>query len=115
MGIFDDLHNIFQGNIRKISPKEAKENMENDPKIQLIDVRENDEFYEGHMPKAKNIPLGTISDEIKKYVTNKEVTIYLYCHSGMRSRQACIELTKLGYTNVYNLGGIISWPYEIEK
>ena len=115
MGFLDGLSQLLGGNINKISAKEAKENMNKNKKIQLIDVREKDEFSAGHIPKAKNIPLGIVAEKIEKYVPNKEETIYVYCHSGMRSAKACKELTNLGYNHVYNLGGIISWPYEIEK
>lgn len=115
MGIFDIFSGIFGGNINKISAAEVLEKMKENQKIQLIDVREQSEFREGHIPRAKNIPLGVVSEEMEKYVPEKEEMIYIYCHSGMRSVQACNILMKKGYTNVYNLGGITSWPYDIEQ
>ena len=50
----------------------------------------------------------------QEQLPDKDVLIYLYCRSGARSRTGALQLIKLGYTNLYDLGGIISWPYEVE-
>lgn len=81
----------------------------------LLDVREPDEYAQGHIPNSKNIPLQTIGEGIKAITNNKEQVIIVYCRSGNRSKQAAEELLKQGYNNVYDLGGINTWPYEIEK
>ena len=75
----------------------------------LIDVREDYEFNEGHIPGAVNIPLGNI-DSIT-YSTSR--TIIVYCKSGNRSNEAAIKLKNMGY-NVKDMGGILNWTYEIE-
>ena len=74
----------------------------------LIDVREPDEFAEGHAENAKNIPLGDI-EAGKLTEANKTVKIYVYCRSGKRAGVAKTALEKQGYTNVENLGGLSDW------
>jgi len=77
---------------------------------QVIDVREPDEFAAGHLPEARNIPAGKLSEragEIEKY---KDKPLILCCASGMRSAKACGELKKLGFGSLHTLaGGIDSW------
>lgn len=77
----------------------------------IIDVRSRDEFNEGHIKNAINIPL----DEIKDINYNKETNIILYCATGVRSSEAAKELSSLGYTKIYNLdGGLLNWGFELE-
>ena len=76
----------------------------------LIDVREDYEFNEGHIPGAVNIPLGNITT----VDYSKEKTLIVYCRSGNRSNQAAIKLKNMGY-NVKDMGGILDWTYEIEE
>ena len=73
--------------------------------INLIDVRSSQEYEEGHLDGALNIPVYQIDKEIEKFVDNKEDTIILYCSSGYRSKEAKDILENLGYENVYNLKG----------
>ena len=47
-------------------------------------------------------------------IPNKDQAVLVYCHSGRRSRKACLLLSKLGYTHICDLGGILDWPYEKE-
>ncbi len=108
------LRNLFS-NKKLLSPKVAKDNIEKDRSIVLLDVREMDEYKGGHIKGALLVPLGSIQDKMNKLNVLKSTTIYVYCHSGARSTRACDILEKMGYTQVYNLGGIISWPYEITK
>ena len=67
---------------------------------------------QGHIPNAELLPL----DQIEKIseVAEKDKTILVYCRSGNRSAQAAHYLIESGYENVYDFGGILSWPYEIE-
>ena len=71
--------------------------------IVLMDVRSGQEYEEGHLDGAINIPVYNIEKDIAKHVKNKEDTIILYCSSGRRSKQAKEILEKLGYSEVYNL------------
>ena len=81
----------------------------------IIDVREFSEYEEGHLSNSVNIPLGNIESVGDIYGIEKESKIIVYCRSGNRSKTAQVMLEKLGYTNVYDMGGVIDWPYDIEK
>lgn len=75
----------------------------------VIDVRSPDEYREGHIEGALNIPLVSIPAIATQRLPNKNTPIYAYCLSGARSAQACRELERQGYTNVVNMGGIGRW------
>lgn len=94
---------------------EVNLNMKEDKNIVLVDVRTPEEYADVHIPGSILIPLDTIKREANKKLTDKEATIYVYCRSGNRSDSAAKILAELGYTKVYNIGGITSWPYETEK
>lgn len=70
-----------------------------------IDVRTPEEYAEGHLQGAKNIPFDQIANEIAKVEPNQSAPINLYCKTGRRAGIAKAELEKLGYTNVTNHGG----------
>jgi phage shock protein E len=84
-----------------------------DSSINLIDVREPSEFATGYIFGAQLVPLNTIESSIQNIVTNKDSKIFVYCRSGNRSAQAAQILVGLGYTNVFDIGGIIDWEYGI--
>lgn len=71
----------------------------------LIDVRTEDEFRAGHISGSRNIPLDRI-EHADNVLHDKSVPLFVYCQSGGRSRQAVSKLKKMGYTEVYNIGGI---------
>lgn len=89
---------------KEISYKDLQEFMRNNNAI-LIDVRSSQEYDEGHLNNAINIPLYNVKNEINENVKNKSNLIILYCSSGGRSKKAKAELEKMGYENVYNLKG----------
>ena len=80
-----------------------------------MDVRREDEFAEGHIPRAINVANESIGAEAPAELTDKNQRIYVYCRSGNRSKQAAEKLAALGYTNIVEFGGIIDWTGEIEK
>lgn len=80
----------------------------------LLDVRDEDEYGNGHVPGSKNIPLHTI-DKISSVVTDKNTPLYVYCYSGARSRQAVAALQRMGYQQVKNIGGIAAWKGKVER
>ena len=80
----------------------------------LLDVRTPQEYREGHIPGSKNVPLQTI-DKVDSVVENKDTALYVYCHSGARSRQAVSYLQHMGYTNVNNIGGIAAYRGKVES
>ena len=76
--------------------------------VMIVDVRTPSEYQSGHIAGAVNEPLQNINVWFKELPENKPV--YLYCHSGNRSRQAAEFLKKKGFRNIYNeQGGIIAW------
>jgi len=97
----------------KISQEEAKERIDNG--VLSIDVREQDEYDSGHIVGAVLSPVGNIGNDIVNIAKDKDTEILIYCRSGNRSRVASDALVALGYTNVYDFGGINTWQYEIEK
>ena len=79
-----------------------------------VDVREPDEFAVGHIPGAKLLPLGSVLARAAEVLPEKDAPWLIYCRTGRRSAEAVQKLDALGYSNLYDLGGILSWPYEIE-
>ena len=100
---------------RQISMDEAVKMMRDEKDYIILDVRRPDEFAEGHIPGAINVPNEEIgSAEIAK-LPNKSQLILIYCRSGRRSKEASEKLVKLGYTNIVEFGGIQDYEGEIEK
>ena len=83
--------------------------------VTILDVRREDEYKSGHIKNAVLVPNETISNEVLEEIPNLEKTILVYCRSGKRSKDASMKLVDIGYKNIYDFGGIIDWPYEIEK
>lgn len=98
----------------KIAPDIAKERLDSDEAIILVDVRTEQEYGEGHIPDALLFPITTIENDAATIIPDLDATYFVYCRSGSRSAQAVGLLLDMGYTSVYDLGGIINWPYEIE-
>ena len=103
-----------QNSYRQITQKAAKEMMDT-REVVILDVREQHEYDSGHIPGAVLLPVGTITAETAAAVINDpETTVLVYCRSGNRSKTASQTLVDLGYTQVYEFGGINEWPYEVE-
>ncbi len=98
----------------EINKDVAKEMMDNE-KVYILDVREEFEYEQGHIEGAILVPLGEIKSKIETVVPNKNEKILVYCRSGNRSKQASKILADLGYTNIYEFGGINVWNYGIIK
>lgn len=104
-----------KGSYTKISQDEAKQMMENDDGHVIVDVRREDEYVTGHIPGAILIPNESIGMEKPAELPDLDQIILVYCRSGNRSAQASQKLTELGYTHIYDFGGIMTWTGEIEK
>ncbi|MCC8024008.1 MAG: rhodanese-like domain-containing protein [Clostridium sp.] len=98
----------------KISPEEAKEMMDG-KEATVVDVRTPEEYEEGHIPGAVNIPNEEIGDTEPDLLKDKDAVLLIHCRSGVRSKAASDKLVELGYTQIYDFGGIIDWPYETVK
>lgn len=100
---------------KNISAEEAKKIMDTEENYIILDVREQDEFDEGHIPNAVLIPYTEIKNQAAEKLPDKDSPILVYCRSGRRSKIAAESLAELGYGNVKEFGGIIDWKYETVK
>lgn len=98
-----------------ITAEEAKEIMDTEEGYVILDVREQDEYDAGHISGAILIPYTQIEAKANEMLPDKDQLILVYCRSGRRSKIAAEALAELGYTNIKEFGGIIDWPYEVEK
>lgn len=97
----------------KITAEQAKERLDSGDELILLDVRTQEEFNAGHIAGAILLPNETITEtEQPDILPDLNAEILIYCRSGNRSAQAAKKLVAQGYTNVYDFGGIIDWPYE---
>ena len=94
-----------------LTPEQAKARMEENPDLILLDVRTQEEFEQGHIPGAVCLPNEMIAADMP-FLFGKDAEILLYCRSGRRSADAAKKLRDMGFTNVFDFGGIIDWPYE---
>ena len=104
---------VPKASFKNITPEEAKKRLDSEKGIVLLDVRTKEEYETGHIKGSILIPVDVLKEEVEKKLTNKETPIFVYCRSGNRSVTAANILVELGYKDVYNLGGIKDWPYEV--
>ena len=108
-------NSMNENSYQQITQEAAKEMMDTQ-EVVILDVREQHEYDSGHIPGAVLLPVGTIAEDTAAAVIDDLDTVVLvYCRSGNRSKTASQSLADLGYTNVYEFGGINDWPYEIEE
>lgn len=100
---------------RQINMDEALAVMEAESGYIILDVRTPEEFGDGHIPGAVNVPNETIGSEEIPELPDQEQLILVYCRSGNRSKQASEKLAALGYTNIVEFGGIRDWPGEVVR
>ena len=100
---------------RQVSMDEAVKMMKNEKNYIILDVRRPDEYAEGHIPGAINLPNEEIGTSEITELPDKTQLILVYCRSGRRSKEASEKLVKLGYTNIVEFGGILDWKGEIER
>ena len=106
MGFFDKLRGVDINQLMDVYSATEK--------AMLLDVRTPGEFGSGHIPGSKNVPLDII-DHIGYDIAEKDVPLFVYCHSGARSRAAAKRLKNLGFSSVTDMGGIISYSGKLEK
>ena len=107
--------NAADSSYQQITQEEAKEMMDTQEVI-ILDVQKQDEYDGGHIPGAVLLPVGTIDETTAaEVIPEKDSTVLVYCRSGNRSKTASSTLAELGYTNIYEFGGINTWPYETEQ
>jgi len=101
--------------VRKIDFKEAGRILEEKKNAVLLDVREEDEYITGHAIDALLLPVDEITPQrAAALLPDRGAPILVYCRSGRRSRRAAALLESYGYTELYDLGSLIGWPYGLE-
>lgn len=98
---------------KQISQEEAKEMMRNNDNLVIVDVRRQDEYDSGHIAGAILIPNESIGTNRPEQLKDLNQVILVYCRTGNRSKQAAQKLADMGYTNVYEFGGITTWDGDI--
>lgn len=96
--------------VHSISPADAKALMDSE-EVVLLDVRTQEEYNESHIEGALLVPYDEVSKHLDELPADKDAPIIVYCRSGSRASAAGQTLIKLGYTQVYNMGGISGWTY----
>ncbi len=107
--------NSHKSNYTQLSQEKAIAMMEESSDYLIVDVRTQEEYDEGHIPEAVCIPNENIGSEPPEELTDLDQPLFIYCRSGRRSKEAAQKLADMGYAQVYEMGGINTWPGEIEK
>ncbi|MBE0661868.1 MAG: hypothetical protein IH597_05305 [Bacteroidales bacterium] len=121
----EELAASIQNNIAEISADELRTRIENGEDFLLIDVRQSNDYKNGAIPGALNIPRGALEIRIRDdefweeeflYTPENDAEIILYCKLGYRGALSAFALQQLGFTNVKNLhGGILNWDPNIDN
>ena len=101
-----------ENSYKQIRMDEAVTMMAEETDYIILDVRTPEDFAEKHIPNAINVPNETNGENEIPELPRKDQMILVYCRSGNRSKQASEKLGKLGYTNIYEFGGINDWTGE---
>jgi sulfur-carrier protein adenylyltransferase/sulfurtransferase len=110
MPTYRELLAEVKSEVDEISTAEAQSRLDTDDVPLFVDVREPDEWQEGHLPSALHVPRGNLEGRIESLVPDKDREIVVYCASGNRSAFAAKSLAELEYTNVSSLaGGFVDW------
>ena len=96
---------------RKITAEEAKRMLDDDSAVVVVDVRTQEEYDAGHIEGAVLVPNESIGDTPPEQLSDLDAVLLVYCRTGVRSKQASEKLLALGYSQVYDFGGIADWPY----
>lgn len=96
-----------------ITPEEAQQMLQDQPDAILLDVRTQEEYDTQHIEGATLLTDSDIASRADDVLPDKDAVILVYCRSGRRSAASSQQLAELGYTNVYDFGGIIDWPYGV--
>ena len=107
--------NDWEAAYMNITAEEAKQIMDSEDGYIILDARTQEEYDQGHIPGAIVISHEEIAEKAEEVLTDKDQLILVYCRSGRRSKIAAEALVELGYTNIKEFGGIIDWPYEVER
>lgn len=102
---FLDLVEDARNRIKEISLADVKRRLDAGENFRLLDVREESEWANGHLPKAEHLGKGVLERDIEKAVPDLDSMVVLYCGGGFRSALAADNLQKMGYTRVLSMAG----------
>ena len=102
---FLKLVNDAKSRVREVSVADARARLAADQNVQLIDVREDNEWLAGHAVGAKHLGKGIIERDIELEVPDKATELILYCGGGFRSALVADVLQEMGYTNSWSMAG----------
>ena len=106
----DQLLQLAKSEIQEITVGQVKERLDNSEELTLIDIRERDEWVQGHIPDAAFVPRGFLELQIEQHQPDRSQPLVIYCAGGVRSALAARNLQEMGYSNVYSLiGGFGGW------
>lgn len=109
---------LARSSANEVSPVQATL-LINREEAQILDVREADEFANGHLPEAVNIPLARLGERVGELEKLKDKPLIVCCAAGVRSGKACKELKSLGFERLHSLaGGVDAWlaaGYPLKK
>ena len=98
----------------KLSFEQAHDVLISRRELVLLDVREEPEYFSGHADDALLLPVDEITeDTAAALIPEKETPVMVYCRTGRRSAEAARKLEKLGYREIFDLGGLVGWPYGL--
>ena len=107
---FPQLIQQIKGEIKEVTPEEVQERLKAGEPWALLDVREQSEWEEGHLPEAHFIPRGFLEIRTESALPEKDKPLVVYCGGGVRSAMATKTLQDMGYTNVMSMsGGFTRW------
>lgn len=110
MPTFDEIFSQAKDQVDEVAANEASDLLDAEPKPALLDVREKNEWDEGHIPGAVHVPRGYLELRVENTVPDKDKPVVLYCAGGVRSVLAARTLKEMGYQNVTSiLGGFTAW------
>ncbi len=101
--------------IKKVGFSEAYSLLQTLQEVVLLDVREEPEYLTGHARNAELLPVDEITAEnAAAMIPRKDSPLMVYCRTGRRSCRAAKLLSDLGYSEIYDMGGLVGWPYGFE-
>src|SRR5262249_51460581 len=110
MASYRELLQQVKGEIDEVDAARARELLDAPAPPALVDVRESDEWDEGHIPGAVHVPRGFLESKIETAAPDRSTPVVVYCAGGARSAFAAKTLEELGYENVVSLaGGYTDW------
>ncbi len=101
--------------MESISAADLKDKLDNNESLVILDIREKEDYDKGHIKNSIVLAQNEVAHDIEDIAPEKDTPICVYCYSGNRSARVGMILEYLGYSNVYNLGGVDKWTYKLIK